>query len=146
MKKMIRFLLLTLFSTHLFAEQYVESGDYIVHYNAFNSTIVAPTVAQQHGLKRSRFTAMLNIAVFRKMPDGSKEAVSAELTGEAKNLIQQKQVIDFTPIKEGKALYYIGTFTFANEEVKHLSIDVKPTSNVPTIKVRFNQKFYTDAS
>lgn len=144
MKKLIHLAALLLCTLPALAEQKIERGNYIVHYNAFNSTMVAPEVAQQHQLARSRFTAMLNVAVFEKLSDGTVKAVTADLSAQAKNLLQQHQDIQFTPIKEGDALYYIGTFTFANEEVKHLSIQVQPQAKIPAIKINFDQKFYTD--
>ncbi|MGY8868967.1 MAG: DUF4426 domain-containing protein [Pseudomonadales bacterium] len=143
--KLIRTLfLLLLVSPAALAEQSIETDRYIIHYNAFNSSIVAPEVAQRHNLLRSRYTAMLNIAVFEKQKDGSKQAVKAVLSGNVANLIQQTQQISFTPIKEDKALYYIGSFNFGNEEIMHVTIDVQPDPNQAATKIRFDQKFYTE--
>ncbi len=137
-------LLLSLLIQPALAEQSVETDNYVIHYNAFNSTIVAPEVAQRHGLTRSRFTAMLNVAVFEKQTDGSEKAVPAVLTGKVANLMQQTQQLQFKPIKEGTALYYIGSFTFGNEEIMHLTLDVQPDPNKSAKTIRFTQKFYTD--
>ncbi|WP_293265569.1 DUF4426 domain-containing protein [Neptunomonas sp.] len=143
--KFIRTLLLLLLASPLaLAEQSVETDRYIIHYNAFNSSIVAPEVAQQHNLQRSRYTAMLNIAVFEKLKEGAKKPVKAILSGKVANLMQQTQHISFTPIKEDKALYYIGSFNFGNEEIMHISIDVQPDPNQAATKIRFDQKFYTE--
>lgn len=143
--KFIRTLLLLLLASPLaLAEQSVETDRYIIHYNAFNSSIVAPEVAQQHNLQRSRYTAMLNIAVFEKLKEGAKKPVKAILSGKVANLMQQTQQISFTPIKEDKALYYIGSFNFGNEEIMHISIDVQPDPNQAATKIRFDQKFYTE--
>lgn len=143
--KLIRTLfLLLLVSPAALAEQSIETERYIIHYNAFNSSIVAPEVAQRHSLQRSRYTAMLNIAVFEKLKDGSEKAVNAILSGRVANLMQQSQQLSFTPIKEDKALYYIGSFTFVNEEIMHITIDVQPDPNQAATKIRFDQKFYTE--
>jgi len=127
-----------------FAEQSVSYDKYTIHYNAFNSTIVAPNIAKQHGLIRSRYTAMLNVAVFEQQEDGTEKAIPAVLTGKVANLMQQSQQLTFKPIKEGKSLYYIGSFTFGNEEVMHVTINVQPDPNKPAKVIRFDQKFYTE--
>lgn len=143
--KLIRTLFLLLLTTQVaVAEQSIETDRYVIHYNAFNSSIVAPEVAQKHNLQRSRYTAMLNVAVFKKQDDGTQQAVSAILSGDVANLMQQSQQVSFTPIKEDKALYYIGSFTFVNEEVMHLVINVQPDPNQPATTIRFVQKFYTE--
>ena len=143
--KLLRTLFLLLLTTQaVVAEQSIETDRYVIHYNAFNSSIVAPEVAQKHNLQRSRYTAMLNVAVSEKQPDGTQTAVSAVLSGQVANLMQQTQQISFTPIKEEKALYYIGTFTFGNEEVMHVSIDVQPDPNQTATTIRFDQKFYKE--
>ncbi len=143
--KLLRALFLLLLTTQVaIAEQSIETDRYVIHYNAFNSSIVAPDVAQKHGLQRSRYTAMLNVAIFEKQSDGTQKAVPAILSGEVANLMQQSQKVSFTPIKEDKALYYIGTFTFVNEEVMHLVIKVQPDPNQAAATIRFDQKFYTE--
>ncbi|SFF84865.1 DUF4426 domain-containing protein [Neptunomonas qingdaonensis] len=143
--KLLRTLFLLLLTTQVaVAEQSIETERYVIHYNAFNSSLVAPEVAQKHQLQRSRYTAMLNVAVFEKQDDGTQQAVSAMLSGEVANLMQQTQKVTFTPIKEDKALYYIGSFRFGNEEVMHLVINVQPDPNQPATIIRFDQKFYTE--
>ncbi len=144
MKSFIFFCFSMLLSSFSLAEQAVETDRYIIHYNAFNSSIVAPEVAQQHGLIRSRFTAMMNVAVFEKLPEGKQKAVSAIIHAKAANLMQQTQEISFQPIQEGEALYYIGSFTFGNEEIMHLTIDVQPDPNQAATTIRFDQKFYAE--
>lgn len=141
---LLRALLLLVLSPLALAEQFVETDKYIIHYNAFNSTLVAPDVANLHQLPRSRFTAMLNVAVLEKQADGTTKAVPAALSAKVANLMQQTQQLTFTTIKEGDALYYIGTFNFGNEEVMHLFIDVTPEGSKMPVKIRFDQKFYKD--
>ncbi|WP_136680555.1 DUF4426 domain-containing protein [Neptunomonas sp. XY-337] len=143
MKILRSLLLLMAFAPVAMAEQLLENDKYIVHYNAFNSTVVAPEVAQRHGLKRSRYSAMLNVAVFEKTDAGQK-AIPATISGKVQNLIQQSQTLAFKPIKEGDALYYIGSFNFGNEEVLHVTLDVRPEGAKSDVKIRFDQKFYTD--
>lgn len=143
--KFLRTLFLLLLTTQVaLAEQSIETERYVIHYNAFNSSIVAPEVAKTHNLQRSRYTAMLNVAVFEKQEDGTQKAVPAILSAQVANLMQQSQDVTFTLIKEDKALYYIGSFRFGNEEVMHLVINVQPDPNQAATTIRFDQKFYTE--
>lgn len=143
--KFLRTMFLLLLTTQVaLAEQSIETERYVIHYNAFNSSIVAPEVAKKHSLQRSRYTAMLNVAVFEKQEDGTQKAVPAILSAQVANLMQQSQDVTFTLIKEDKALYYIGSFRFGNEEVMHLVINVQPDPNQAATTIRFDQKFYTE--
>lgn len=143
--KFLRTMFLLLLTTQVaLAEQSIETERYVIHYNAFNSSIVAPEVAKTHNLQRSRYTAMLNVAVFEKQEDGTQKAVPAILSAQVANLMQQSQDVTFTLIKEDKALYYIGSFRFGNEEVMHLVINVQPDPNQAATTIRFDQKFYTE--
>ncbi|MFM4989919.1 DUF4426 domain-containing protein, partial [Aeromonas veronii] len=56
-------LLALLMTLPLKAEQMKELGPWLVHYNAFNSSFLTPEVAKAYGLERSRYNAIINIAV-----------------------------------------------------------------------------------
>jgi hypothetical protein len=59
-------------------------------------------------------------------------------------LLQQIQSIEFSPIIEGDAIYYIGGFRFSEEERMTIELEVTPDPNQAPIKVKFNQTFYTE--
>lgn len=137
-------LILTLFSSSSFAEQMVSHGDYMIHYNAFNSSFLQPKVAQAYGITRSKTKALLNISVLQKQSDGSTKPVSAIVKGAATNLISQKQELSFEKIEETNALYYLADFGFTDDQVLRFSLQVQPDPNQPAYDINFEQRFYVD--
>ncbi|RTE67181.1 DUF4426 domain-containing protein [Amphritea opalescens] len=126
------------------AEQMVTQGDYMIHYNAFNSSFIQPDVAASYGLQRGKTKGMLNISVLQKQADGSTKPVSALISGDVTNLIAQKQTLTFKPIKETGALYYIGEFGFTDDQVLRFDLQVQPDPNMPAYTIKFEQRFYID--
>lgn len=120
------------------AEQVLKSGDYSVHYNAFNSAMLSPEVAEQYGIERSTSLGVLNIAIL-KHPN---TAVTALLEGDAKNAISQLKPLDFTKVREGDAIYYIATFDFADKERVKFDIIIIPDGEQKPIKLNFTQQFF----
>ena len=149
-KMMIRFgqglldSLICLFSLGAGAAQFVEYDDYEIHYNAFNSSFIKPDIAQANGLVRGKRRALVNVSVLEKQDDGSKKAVNALVSGEATNLISQKQQMTFVRIDEGRAVYYIGSFGFTDDQVMRIGLTVQPDPNQPAYEIKFEQKFFTD--
>lgn len=126
------------------AEQMVSHGDYMIHYNAFNSSFIQPDVAQSYGIKRSKTKGLLNVSVLQKQADGTTKPVSAIVKGEVVNLISQKQELKFQKIDETNALYYIGDFSFTDDQVLRFSLQVQPDPNQPAYSIDFEQRFYID--
>ena len=125
-------------------EQMVSHGDYMIHYNAFNSSFIQPDVAQSYGITRSKTKALLNVSVLQKQTDGSTKPVSAVVKGEVVNLISQTQELSFQKIEEADALYYIGDFGFTDDQVLRFSLQVQPDPNQPARSINFEQRFYVD--
>ena len=126
------------------AEQMVAHGDYIIHYNAFNSSFIQPNVAKAYGIKRSKTKGLLNVSVLQKQADGTAKPVSAVVKGEVVNLISQKQTLSFSKIDETDALYYIGDFGFTDDQVLRFNLQVQPDPNQPAYDINFEQRFYVD--
>lgn len=137
-------LLLMFTHTNVLAEQMVSHGNYIIHYNAFNSTFLQPNVAQAYEISRSKFKALLNISVLKKADDGSTSPVSAVVAGNVTNLISQSQTLKFNKIAESNALYYLADFTFADDQVLRFNLQVQPEPNQPAYDINFEQRFYVD--
>lgn len=137
-------LLLLLCGWNVRAEQFVEDDAYVVHYSAFNSTMLQPEVAKAYDLMRSRQRAVMNIAVQRKMPDGSRKAVMAQLKGYTGALGGSERPLDFKMVSEGDAIYYLAEFLIGNGEKLNFDIVVQPTPEASPIKVSFTQEFFQD--
>jgi hypothetical protein len=142
MKKLI--LLFSLFafsSSTLFAEQSIMSGNYVVHYSAFPSTVISPKVAASYGLKRSEYRALLNITPQIKNEDGVK-GIKAKLKGKAQNLVGQSQTLEFKEIIEGDVIYYLAEFSFSNEEHFRFFVELETLDGTNTlIPLKFEKKF-----
>ncbi len=125
------------------AEQFKLFDNYEVHYNAFNSGFVPPEVASAYDLKRSKYRALMNVAVL-KQAGSDKSSVQAVVSGSMKNLIGQTQKLRFTEIREGEAIYYIASFRFTDDEVLSFDISVQPDPNSAAYSLSFKQHFYAD--
>ncbi|SIQ47911.1 DUF4426 domain-containing protein [Marinobacterium stanieri] len=131
-------------STSALAEQSISDGRYEIHYNAFNSSFVTPEVAQANNLVRSKYRALVNVSVLEMQDDGSKQPVRAIVSGQASNLLNQAQTLEFKQIDEGDALYYIGSFRFTEDEQLKINLNVQPDPNKPAYTIEFDQRFYVD--
>ncbi|MBT8061480.1 MAG: DUF4426 domain-containing protein [Xanthomonadales bacterium] len=132
-------------SCTLQAQQAQEFNGYVVHYNAMNTDMLSPQVAQQYGIRRSSSRAMLNITVLRKSDEGPDTAVRADISATAKNLTGQIRDIEFREINEGEdAIYYIGEITVRNLETFDFMVSVTPDAASEAMPIKFRQQFYTE--
>lgn len=125
------------------AEQQQTFGDYEIHYNAFNSTIIPPDVAKNYDITRSRQYGAMNVSILNRSKDG-KPAIKAFVTGEFKNLIGQVQTLKFQQIQEGDAVYYIADFRFNDDDIFSFTLNVQPDPNMSASTIKFSQRFYVD--
>lgn len=139
-------LLLLLVSLPLLAEaaQFRDFGPYRVHYNAFNSTVIAPEVAQAYGLDRSRFRGILNITIQRRDGESPWPATQAAVDATASSLVGRVRNIDMHEIREGEAIYYIGEFPVSNQEKLDFTVEVRPADSSERYSLDFSQRFFTD--
>ena len=125
-----------------FAGQFKTIKDVEVHYSAFNSTFLTPQVASSYKLKRSGYSAILNISLLDRSQAG-KPAISGKVTGSTRNLIGQIRDLTFREVKEGDAIYYLAEFTISNEENINFNIDID-AGNQGKGTLKFTQKFYVE--
>jgi hypothetical protein len=127
------------------AEQYVDVGDYIIHYHAMPTDLLTPDVARAYGIQRSQARAMLNITVMRKGQEGELNTpVEAKVGASATNLTGQRREMEMRLIAEQEARYYVGFVRVANEETVEFKIQVVPDGITEPFEVAFRQKFYVD--
>ncbi|WP_434358510.1 DUF4426 domain-containing protein [Parasalinivibrio latis] len=124
------------------AEQAKQIGQLEVHYSAIPTTLIAPQVAKAYNIKRSKVQGLLNIAILDTRVVG-KPAVAGSVSGEASNLLGSKKALEFQEVREGKAIYYLATFGYTNEETLRFKIDISVPGK-STGRLEFNQKFYVD--
>ncbi|MCG6886357.1 MAG: DUF4426 domain-containing protein [Proteobacteria bacterium] len=123
------------------AGQYI-FGNYIVHYNALNTDTLAPEVARQYQIKRSKNRGMFNISVQKRVPGQLGQAVTAKIAGQAINLNAQTKQMQPREIKEGPAIYYIGEFPVSDRETMDFTFDITPQGEQQPFTLHFRQTFY----
>lgn len=118
--------------------------DYVIHYNAFNSSFIQPETAVAYKLPRSAYTGLLNVSVHKVVEGGPDKALKVAIRGKATNNLSQFSELAFKEIIEDNAVYYMADFQFRNEE----SMDIEFTINIPgrqqPVSIQFDQKFYAD--
>lgn len=119
-------------------------GDYEVHYSAFNSSFIAPEIAERYSLERSGNYGIVNVAVRNVKDSDSGKAITAQVTGSRQNLLSQKSGLKFQEIQEAGAVYYLAGFRFPGDELLKFSINVTPTGSARTETIQFEQKFYQE--
>ncbi|NOH80172.1 DUF4426 domain-containing protein [Vibrio sp. RE86] len=142
MKRWITLLLVSMIALPSYAGQFKTIKDVEVHYSAFNSTFLTPQVARSYKLKRNGYSAILNISVLDNSQAG-KPAITADISGSAKNLIGQMRDLTFREVKEGDAIYYLAEFPVSEEERLTFNIDVNAGIK-GTGTLKFTQKFYVE--
>ena len=141
MKSLLCLCLFLLTALPVHAEQLENIGNLEVHYSSVPSTFLTPEIASSYRIQRSRYSAIVNIAVLDKSQPG-KPAITAVVSGQAKNLLGTVKNLSFREIREGSAIYYIAELKHANEENFSFTIDI--SSNGTSGQLTFQQTFYVD--
>ena len=148
MKKIVSILTLfgmLIYSVSSFAQQSQDFGDYVVHYNALNTNLIPPQVAQGYGIKRSSSRALLNVTVLRKVMNTPGTPVKAQVKAAGTNLTGQRRDIEIREINDqDEAVYYIGELPVHNMETYQFTIEVTVDGESDPLMVKFRQQFYTE--
>lgn len=138
-------LLTALTSVEASAQQAQEFGEFTIHYNALNSSMITPDVAKAYNIRRSNSRALINISVLKKSENQLPTAVKANVTTSGRNLTGQTRQVDMREINEGDdAIYYIGELSVRNMETFDFTVLVTPEGHDKPFKLKFRQQFYTE--
>lgn len=127
-----------------YAENAMNFGDYVVHYNAFRSDTLTPEVAKAYQLTRRNNRMVVNITVLKRQADGKTTPVKAKVEGYASNLTGQVKNLEFREIIDGAAIYYIAQDQVSHQETLKFEIKASPQGAGITGTVKFKQQFFTD--
>ncbi len=122
----------------------IEKNGYTVFYSVFNSAFLTPEIASTYQLVRDDDQALLNIVVTQSDADATSLGLPAQISGTARNLIQQTQKLEFKTIQEQNTVYYLAPIKHINEEVFHFNIEVIPENSDQPIALEFSKKLYVD--
>jgi len=132
------------FLVFLSAPSYAEMqkfGDLDVNYNVITTDTLAPQVAKEYGIERSKNRLLLTVAASRLDERGYPRAVNTDVTAYTVNMIEQHRKVKMRRISEGEAIYHIGDFGFATPDFLRFTVHVtEPGSDKPH-KIEFQRNF-----
>ncbi|MCK8516653.1 DUF4426 domain-containing protein [Methylonatrum kenyense] len=123
----------------LLADSYQQHDDLEIHYNAMPTTRLAPAIAEERGIQRSRLQGMVVISVQR---DG--KSVPARLRGHAIDGAGETRDIDFRKIRQGNFVNTVGTFRIDDLERLRFELEVQPRDDDARYPIRFSERFHVD--
>jgi len=136
-------LILTLaFVGNVSAEQKQKVGNFDIHYVAFGSTFLTPSIAKSYGIKRSSYTGIINVSVLDTSQDGN-PPVAVEISGIANNLLDARINLAFREIREADAIYYVAEVPYRDDQEINFKLAIKYQNKLNT-QLKFKQKFYVD--
>jgi hypothetical protein len=127
------------------AQQAQSFGEYSVHYNALNSSLLSPEIAKAYGIRRSDSRALINISVLKTSGDQPALAVKAKVAAVGRNLTGQTRNVEMREVIEAEdAIYYIGELSVRNMETFDFTVLVTPQGRNQAFELKFRQQFYTE--
>ncbi|MGH8416740.1 MAG: DUF4426 domain-containing protein [Pseudomonas sp.] len=138
--------LMTLLATPLMAadsaspNRQQQVGDVIIHYNAFASSMLQPSIAEQAGLIRSKGQGVINITAIR-----NGKTVPASVSGTIKDLTGREKPLSFKPFNENSAVNYLAQFAVEPDSSATyiFTINVKAGDD-DAHTLSFNQEIFSD--
>ncbi len=121
------------------AEQKQTLGKWDVHYIVVNTTFFTPETAQNYGIVRSKYNALVNISV---LDSTTGEAQVVSVKGQARNLLGNSKTLNFKRVKEGEAIYYLAPLSFNDRETFRFNVDIQRGNEVQTLK--FQQEMFVE--
>lgn len=116
-------------------------GDYVVRYNALNSQTLAPAMAKQAGLTRAGDNIVLIVNVQRPEAGQPINSIAATVTGKARDLLGNKQTLNFTEHHESGNIDYLAQVQIKDDQLLIFDLVVTP-ENGPTKALQFQQQFF----
>ena len=126
------------------AEQSKEFGNYTVHYSAFTTDNLTPSVARAYNIPRSKKRALLNISVLKKTLDGPSKPSRASVKGTSTSLSHQLRELSPLEISEKGTVYYIAETPMDNAGTLKYDLEITPEGETTTYKLSFHEQFFTD--
>lgn len=126
------------------AENSTRVAGYNIHHNAITTATLRPEIASSYRIVRSKYRGLLNISVIKEIPDTLGESVSAKINAVAQTLTGQVSTIKLREVREGDAIYYIGTFPINDREIFNFKLQVTPEGTDYPLTAKLTQQFFID--
>lgn len=124
--------------------EFVDFGEYQVHYSIFSSTFLRPEIAAQNGLTRSKSVGIINVSIMEETENGGLKTVGGQIEGKVLNDIQQHRFLGFRRISEGDAVYYIAEFQYRNGELLTFEVTARPQGGSSDLPIRTAHTLFND--
>ncbi|MFT7218785.1 MAG: hypothetical protein ACI8Z1_000397 [Candidatus Azotimanducaceae bacterium] len=133
----LRFLLALLMpvTPMLHAAQYVDQGEYRIHYTTFSSMLIPSNVAAVHEITRAENRIVLNVSARNK-----EEAVPIRIEGYITNLLNQRFDLNFKEVKESNAIYYLAHHLSLEQDILRFDITVT-AGDEPDVSIRILRRY-----
>ena len=133
------------FSVGAQAQQSKDFAHHEVHYNALNTDLISPQMAQAYGIQRSSSRALLTVTVLKKEPGGYGTPVHAGISASCINLTGQRRTIDMREVTDAQGgVYFIGELPVYNMETYNFTVQLTVAGEDEPLIVKFRQQFYTE--
>lgn len=126
------------------AENSTRVAGYKIHHNAITTATLSPEIASSYQIVRSKYRGMINISVIKEMPGTLGKSVSARIDAVAQTLTGQVSTVKLREIREGDAIYYIGTFPIKDREIYNFKLQVTPKGTEYPLTAKLSQQFFID--
>lgn len=124
------------------AEQAVDFGDVVVHYNAVTTDFFDPRVAKAYGIKRSKNRGLLTISVLKKRMGVTSLPIRAQVSVNSVNLSNQVRHLSLREISDNGAIYYVAEFPVTDGETLNFTITIHQKDGEPRV-IRYRRTFVT---
>ena len=141
------YILLAFSVSPLHAEQSRTFGDYTVHYSAFTTDILSPSIAKLYNITRSNSRALLNVSILKQVMGTSTKPVKAKVSATASNMnlqLRQLTVREIVESGEPGAIYYLAETSVDNGETLSYNVKFTPDGEEFTYDFSFQQQFITE--
>lgn len=125
------------------ADNQVATERHVIHYNAFNTTFLAPQTARAAGIQRSRYRAMLTVAILEQTTTLPAKSVAGQVSAQATNQNDQLKQISMRRFNDGQAIYFLGDFPIEDKEQLTFELTVTPPGEASRT-IQFEQQFFID--
>ena len=115
----------------------VSLESHTIFYSAFPSRLIPPEVAEAHQLRRAKDLMMVNITV-----QSMREPAEADISGEVINILGQTQTLQFIPVREADALYYLSEVVVDERDWLRFKIRIEIDPELEPYELEFERRFY----
>jgi hypothetical protein len=133
--KALLLLLCCLGSAPASAAQYVDHGEYRIHFTTFSSLIIPPDVASAHGIVRSEKRIVLNLSVLKQ-----DKPATASISGHVINLLNQRFELAFDEINEAEAIYYLASHVALEHDILKFNLEVQ-LNTIESVPINFVRRY-----